>query len=183
MIRLFGLGLILLLTANPGTSIEEASQDVYLNLPRENLRLTPNGKKIGTILHGTQLEEIETKGNWVHVRTEGWIWKQSLSAKKPAPLEKNKKPLVIESWKWVNSESPLQIKLDGIVRNNSNSTFDSVKMFITARDANGNFLGTATAKLQTDILPEGSSTIFTAVIEDAICPTSTIDISYKFEIR
>lgn len=61
--------------------------------PDENLRETPNGKRIGKVKKGTSLEVLEEKPLWLRVRledgTEGWIWKASTSeAPKPsAPLQ------------------------------------------------------------------------------------------------
>ena len=44
----------------------------------ENLRESPNGKKIGTLLEGAALDTLEVDGRWVRVRVEGWVWGPSL---------------------------------------------------------------------------------------------------------
>ena len=44
----------------------------------ENFRDAPNGKKLGTLLKGAQIERISEEGNWVRFRVEGWIWGPSL---------------------------------------------------------------------------------------------------------
>lgn len=44
----------------------------------ENLRESPNGKKIGTLLEGASLDTLEVDGRWVRVRVEGWVWGPSL---------------------------------------------------------------------------------------------------------
>lgn len=44
----------------------------------ENMRDAPNGRKLGTLLEGTQIEEISRDGKWVRFRVEGWIWGPSL---------------------------------------------------------------------------------------------------------
>ena len=49
---------------------------------RENLRLSPNGTKIGELIQGAELEVLEDRGAWLRVRVEGWIWKESTS---PSP--------------------------------------------------------------------------------------------------
>jgi hypothetical protein len=46
---------------------------------RENLRLSPNGTKIGELLQEAELEVLEDRGAWLRVRVEGWIWKESTS--------------------------------------------------------------------------------------------------------
>ena len=52
---------------------------MYVNIPTENLRNAPNGKKIGTVLEGTKAAVVQEQGNWVRVQITGWIWKPSLS--------------------------------------------------------------------------------------------------------
>lgn len=44
----------------------------------ENMRDAPNGRKVGTLLEGTEIEEISRDGKWVRFRIEGWIWGPSL---------------------------------------------------------------------------------------------------------
>ena len=44
----------------------------------ENVRDAPNGRKFGTLLEGTEIEEISRDGKWVRFRVEGWIWGPSL---------------------------------------------------------------------------------------------------------
>ena len=44
----------------------------------ENMRDAPNGRKVGTLLKGTEIEEISRDGKWVRFRIEGWIWGPSL---------------------------------------------------------------------------------------------------------
>jgi len=44
----------------------------------ENMRDEPNGKKIGSLLKGTEIEEIGREGNWVRFRVEGWVWGPAL---------------------------------------------------------------------------------------------------------
>ena len=44
----------------------------------ENFRAEPNGAKLGTLLKGTEIEQIGEDGEWVRFRVEGWIWGPSL---------------------------------------------------------------------------------------------------------
>ncbi len=57
--------------------------DLYVKVPEENLRMAPNGKKIGAILEGTKATVLVEKDNWVKVQVTGWIWKPSLTSIKP----------------------------------------------------------------------------------------------------
>lgn len=66
---------------------KEGFKVVYVKVSEENLRASPNGKKLGTILRGTKLERIGQKGKWAQVRIEAWIWTPSLSEQKP-PAER-----------------------------------------------------------------------------------------------
>jgi hypothetical protein len=72
---------------------EENSKVIYVTVSEENLRLSPNGQKIGTILHGVKLEQLEQEGKWTKVRIEGWIWTPSVSEEKPPPEKKTEGPL------------------------------------------------------------------------------------------
>ncbi len=53
---------------------------LYVKEMKENIRLKPNGKKIGEILAGTKVEVLERRPNWVKVQFTGWIWRNSLTA-------------------------------------------------------------------------------------------------------
>ena len=44
----------------------------------ENFRDAPNGTKQGTLLKGTEIEQIGQDGEWVRFRVEGWVWGPSL---------------------------------------------------------------------------------------------------------
>lgn len=49
-----------------------------IELSVENFRDAPNGKKLGTLLQGTEIEKISEDGKWVRFRVEGWVWGPSL---------------------------------------------------------------------------------------------------------
>jgi len=63
---------------------QSLAADLYVKIPEENLRMAPNGKKIGTVLEGTKATVLVEKDNWVKVQVTGWIWKPSLTSSKPA---------------------------------------------------------------------------------------------------
>lgn len=44
----------------------------------ENLRATPNGRRIGRAREGMLLDRVETRESWVRVRRTAWIWEPSL---------------------------------------------------------------------------------------------------------
>ena len=41
--------------------------------PEENLRQTPNGRVLARLVQGCLLDEVERRGEWVHVRRSGWV--------------------------------------------------------------------------------------------------------------
>ena len=49
----------------------------------ENLRATPNGRRIGRAREGMLLDRIGTQGRWVRVRRTAWIWGPSIRATEP----------------------------------------------------------------------------------------------------
>jgi len=56
-----------------------AQTTVYLNVAEENLRVAPNGRKIGTLVENAEMVAVAENDNWVQVQVTGWIWKPSLS--------------------------------------------------------------------------------------------------------
>ncbi len=56
-----------------------AQTRLYVNVPEENLRTAPNGRRLGTVLEGTELTRLEENDKWVKVQITGWIWKPSLT--------------------------------------------------------------------------------------------------------
>ncbi len=44
----------------------------------ENFRDAPNGRKLGTLDEGVEVEKIAQDGKWVRFRVEGWVWGPSL---------------------------------------------------------------------------------------------------------
>ncbi len=51
--------------------------------PVENIRSSPNGEQIGTLVKGIEVEELEREGKWVRINVEGWIWGPSLRGFEP----------------------------------------------------------------------------------------------------
>jgi len=50
----------------------------YVKPNKENIRIEPNGKKIGEVFSGTQVKVLERQSNWMKVQFSGWIWEPSL---------------------------------------------------------------------------------------------------------
>jgi parvulin-like peptidyl-prolyl isomerase len=59
-----------------------AQTQVFVNVPEENIRVAPNGRKIGAVVENTEMIAIAEKDNWVQVQITGWIWKPSISTVK-----------------------------------------------------------------------------------------------------
>ncbi|MDZ7722043.1 MAG: peptidylprolyl isomerase [candidate division KSB1 bacterium] len=70
------LGIILLYAALGAAQV----RTMYVKVAEENLRIAPNGRKIGTILKGTEMTILQERDNWVQVQLTGWFWKPSLTA-------------------------------------------------------------------------------------------------------
>lgn len=52
----------------------------------ENLRATPNGRRLGRAREGMLLDRLEVRGDWVRVRRTAWIWEPSIRlAADPSP--------------------------------------------------------------------------------------------------
>ncbi len=49
----------------------------------ENLRATPNGRRIGRARTGMLLYRVEEQGRWIRVRRTGWIWGPSIRVTAP----------------------------------------------------------------------------------------------------
>jgi len=64
---------------NQGIPQPEAIAARSVKAVRENLRLSPNGTKIGELIQGAELKVLENRGAWLRVQVEGWIWKESTS--------------------------------------------------------------------------------------------------------
>ena len=60
-------------------SLQAQTNSLYVNVPQENLRNAPNGRKLGSLLEGTDMLVLLEKDNWVKVQVTGWIWKPSLT--------------------------------------------------------------------------------------------------------
>lgn len=73
--------LLLLLLAVSVFSLTDffRGQEVFVQAGTENLRDAPGGKKIGRLDKGTPMIVLQDSSNWVRVRVEGWIWKESVT--------------------------------------------------------------------------------------------------------
>ncbi len=62
--------------------VQLLAQEKYLFIQpaRENIRISPNGKKIGELFGGVKVKILENKTDWVKVQFTGWIWKNSLTS-------------------------------------------------------------------------------------------------------
>lgn len=52
----------------------------------ENLRATPNGRRLGRAREGMLLDSLESRGDWIRIQRTGWIWAPSVRfAADPTP--------------------------------------------------------------------------------------------------
>ncbi len=56
------------------------SEQLYVKVKTENIRIEPNGTIIGEILSGNEVKVLEKKPNWIKVQISGWIWEKSLTS-------------------------------------------------------------------------------------------------------
>lgn len=78
-------------------SLREEQQDGYdlvvAAAEGENLRVTPNGTRVGRARPGMRLNRVETQDRWVRVRRTGWIWEPSLDVRQvDGPAEQPARP-------------------------------------------------------------------------------------------
>lgn len=81
---------VLLVLAFPGYSLSE-TKNLYINVPSENIRNSPNGEKFGELTKGAKLEVKEESGNWIKVSIDGWVWKPSTADAITSPKIGNSK--------------------------------------------------------------------------------------------
>jgi len=58
---------------------------LYLKVPEENLRSEPSGPIIAKVTKHCEMEVLQETDKWVRVQITGWIWKDSVTDKKPCP--------------------------------------------------------------------------------------------------
>lgn len=63
--------------------------DLLVNADGENLRVGPNGDRVGRALGGMRLQRLEAEGDWIRVRRTGWIWSASLDSAPDDPVAEN----------------------------------------------------------------------------------------------
>lgn len=56
-----------------------------------NFREEPNGKKIGVLYSGTEIEQVYNKGKWARVKVYGWVYKPLTESKEAKNLQKSEK--------------------------------------------------------------------------------------------
>jgi hypothetical protein len=92
------LCLLLVLASGLAALAQQQLREGMLRLQTsvENFRDEPNGRKLGTLVEGTEIEKIAQDGKWVRFRVEGWVWGPSLEGfveeKPPAPTSAEAAP-------------------------------------------------------------------------------------------
>lgn len=69
---------LLVVAAAAGVVQLWAGRDFEVARATEALRATPQGRRLGSLVEGTRVEELARDGKWVKVRVEGWIWGPAL---------------------------------------------------------------------------------------------------------
>ena len=77
----------------------------------ENFRTTPDGTKLGTLLKGTEIEQIGQDGEWVRFRVEGWVWGPSLEG-----FEVEEEEVEEEEFEQANAAEPISPLHDALPR-------------------------------------------------------------------
>jgi hypothetical protein len=94
-----------------------------------------------------------------------------------------KKPgLILGDRKWENDRVIDKIRLSGVAINNTQETYKTIIIYITARDATGSFIGYGEGLVEPSPIASGASSGFTAYI-DGLNQTSTLKIEYRFKTR
>ena len=70
--------LLLGVLAAIGVTQLRAVREYEVAKPTENIRATPEGRLLGTLLEGATIEEAGRDGRWVKFTLEAWIWGPSL---------------------------------------------------------------------------------------------------------
>ena len=65
-------------TLGLGTTDLSGARALEVEKPAENIRSSPDGEQIGTLVKGVEVEELDRQGKWVRIQVDGWIWGPSL---------------------------------------------------------------------------------------------------------
>ncbi len=106
------LGIFILTTAAISFG-QSATGRLYVNVPEENIRSAPSGKKIGTVLQGVETTVLVEQDKWVKVQITGWLWKGSLTATQPSSIEGQMRALHILVKTREEAEQVLQLIKSG----------------------------------------------------------------------
>ncbi len=52
---------------------------VYVKVPEENLRATPGGDKLGSVVKGASMQVVAKQDKWLYVAMIGYIWSESVT--------------------------------------------------------------------------------------------------------
>lgn len=93
--------------------------------------------------------------------------------------EETQKGLKIIDWKWSNVYGHL--KIEGVVKNYTNNTYEYTEIIISIKDANGNYLGNKSTYLEPSTIRPGGTSNFTTTLLNVTNNTKSLSISYKFD--
>ncbi|MBN1823522.1 MAG: hypothetical protein JW803_04295 [Endomicrobiales bacterium] len=124
------------------------------------------------VAKSAKIKIIETKGDWLNVEFLGWARNDNISKTPPKPIDMIK-------WTWGRSGNSIQI--EGIVRNNTEQTHRLMTLTISAKDENGNSLGSGSGKIGRQYFKPGEQASFVVFIDGAVPETDSISIDYTWE--
>ncbi|PKM93001.1 MAG: hypothetical protein CVU80_00385 [Elusimicrobia bacterium HGW-Elusimicrobia-4] len=139
------------------------------------------GSKYANVNGNSKVTILEKKVDWVKIRTYGWVDKGILSNEIPDLQVNKKQPREIEMIKWDWTDLEGSILINGVVRNNSNKTFNYLKLKFEAKNEDGTSLGTGDTYINRTEFNPGEQSSFRVDIDGAIPKTNTIKISYELD--
>ena len=153
--------LIALMGTYATTAFSKGNKETRYIVPdRENFRLAPNGKKIGTLNHATKLKVIDKQGDWIKVNVEGWMYKPSTSEKllkKGAAsyvehIKSKYQSLLADQKRKTKPRAP-HLRAYFQFRNNSEKTIKAMRYEVEFTDQNGKALHEAIMNSTVRIAP------------------------------
>lgn len=146
-------------------SQEDKPEIIYVQVSKENLRISPNGGEIGSLLYGTELKRLDEKGKWTKVQVEGWIWAESVAGEKPKffrkaipKIKEEKATLLNWSWEYKTLGENCFIDWRAEVRNNCSKT-KAIEVKVSFYDSSGRVLAFHKRGIWSKVPPHGTDTI------------------------
>ncbi len=122
-------------------TLECVCDTVYLEKEKENIYISPNGKKIGEVKNSAPLEILEETPEWLKINITGWIRKASVNLKEKSvsvlELVSFQKEKVAGNYDLILHQLNRQIKLKMYYRNNGEKTITEWAGLLTVKNVAG----------------------------------------------